>query len=76
MDAPKCKICGERHWGLCANIQRDFKRSVAERVTKLRPLVTKPVTKPGGRPAIGDKPMSSAERVRRHRAQAKTASGN
>ena len=32
------------------------------------PDVTKPVTKhPGGRPALGDKPMSSAERTRRHR---------
>jgi hypothetical protein len=23
MDAPKCRLCGERHWGLCANQMRE-----------------------------------------------------
>src|SRR5262249_37299752 len=34
------------------------------------PDATKPATKnPGGRPALGDRPMTSAERSRRHRAK-------
>jgi len=33
------------------------------------PDATKPETKHHGRPALGDKPMSSAERTRRHRAK-------
>src|SRR6516165_2258284 len=38
------------------------------------PDATKPETKhPGGRPALGDKPMTSAERSRRHRAAKRAA---
>ena len=49
-------------------------KAAAAVVSAATPHVTKPVTKPvtkhpGGRPALGDKPMTSAERTRRHRAR-------
>ena len=43
MDAPKCKLCGERHYGLCGG----RKRTVPPAVTvtpAVTPVTSKPVT--------------------------------
>lgn len=29
MEKPKCRICGERHWGLCPGTVADVKERVA-----------------------------------------------
>jgi hypothetical protein len=83
MKAPVCKLCRETHWGMCDGRSR-VERNVT-RVRELVPTVdvTKPVTKPrtnvtkppptkskGGRPVVGDRAMTAAERKRRSRAKA------
>ena len=52
MDAPKCKICAQTHWGLCPGNQR------ARAFPKKR-----------GRPSIGAKPMTAAQRRQRSHAK-------
>ena len=72
MEAPKCIVCGTRHWSRqpCPASKTDA-RKLAAAVTKPQATsVTKPanVTKlKGGRLTIGDKAMSAAERARRYR---------
>jgi hypothetical protein len=84
MDATRCIVCNTKHWSRqpCPAMSREprdiFRR--AEGVTKNPQL---PVTKIAGdsvtkipavmktkrgRPRLGDKPMTAAERMRRYRA--------
>jgi hypothetical protein len=97
MDAPRCVMCGTKHWSRqpCPAMGKDERlqqacdglrqaESVTKKpeipVTKIQPGVTKAavdsvtktptVTKTKrGRPRLGDKPMSAAERMRRYRAR-------
>ena len=84
MEDPKCLVCGTKHWSRqpCPAAKGEARKLAAvvtkpqvPSVTKLPHVVTKPanVTKlKGGRPPIGDKAMTQAERARRYR-QRKTA---
>ena len=70
MDAPRCIVCGQRHWSTqpCPA----FADVAAE---ERRQQTARSVTKPkGGRPLLGDKPMTAAERMRAYRARQKPAS--
>lgn len=76
MKAPKCKLCGLEHWGLCGDhaakgslFGRDGAHSVGEgaRLSAKRPApspVSTIVTSPGGVTARvhGDKPLTPAAR--------------
>jgi hypothetical protein len=74
MDAPKCRLCGEKHYGVdhvfdltpLAKERVTIKRSVTKPVTKPQQSVTKvaSVTKPTGRPRVH---KSNAERQRAYR---------
>jgi hypothetical protein len=52
MEAPKCKLCGERHWGVCGAIQVILNEAQILAVTKLSKEPKK------GRPRIEDKGQS------------------
>jgi hypothetical protein len=79
MEAPKCIVCGTKHRsrqpcpaakGEARKIAESVTKPQEPNVTKLSHIVTKPVavTKlKGGRPPIGDKAMTQAERARRYR---------
>ncbi len=85
MDAPKCRICGTKHWArqVCPGHEP---RTVTKNVTPAKP-VTKPVTGCPSCPALieriaellielakakgAKKAQTSAERVRKHRAARK-----
>jgi hypothetical protein len=79
MEAPECIVCGTKLWSRqpCPASKADPKKLASAvtkpqtpSVTKLPSRVTKPanVTKlKGGRPPIGDKAMTQAERARRYR---------
>jgi len=39
MDAPKCRLCGKRHWGVCADIKTTATTTAAPAAPK-RPWIT------------------------------------
>ena len=52
MDAPKCKICGNRHWGVCYTPAPNLKQKIeAAAKPKARAPAKKPAktTKPKGK---------------------------
>ena len=66
MDAPKCKLCGERHWGMCptdtGKLTESIERCIAEGRVKRRESAERAKTEmlamPIGRPRIEDKGQS------------------
>jgi hypothetical protein len=79
MKAPKCRVCGVSEWRhVCGGglpVER-VTEIVTEKATKPRnEKATKRATKrrKGGRPLVGDRPMTSTERsrLRRQREQVK-----
>lgn len=49
MDAPKCKICGNRHWGVCYQPAPELKKTIAK-VPAKRPAAAKKPAKPKAKP--------------------------
>ena len=55
MDAPKCKICGNRHWGVCYTPPARLKEKIEAAAKPLarapakRPAAKKPAKKPPGK---------------------------
>jgi len=78
MDAPKCPLCGKRHWSRQPCAAAPAKKRRSDSVTNNPPAVT---NNPGisvtpkrgrGRPKTG-KALSAAEKQRRYRARRKAA---
>ena len=64
METPRCQDCGKRHRGFICGFRRPWDG----------PIEPEPVTKPmnkGGRPSIGERAMTAAERMRRMREKAR-----
>ena len=80
MEAPKCRTCGERHWGLCLHEPKPVHKrkpvvstAQAGNVTDNSGNVTAQrgnVTAVGGCPVCAARRAAAAKRTRRHRARA------
>lgn len=59
MDAPKCKICGNRHWGVCYTPPANLKEKI-EAATK--PTAKAPTKRPAAKKTTKPKPKSKAKK--------------
>jgi hypothetical protein len=41
MDAPKCKLCGDRHWGMCPSNEEQRDDKTPHEISSSRPLPTR-----------------------------------
>jgi hypothetical protein len=82
MDAPKCRLCGTKHWGRCpafgkvsrmhevlltAEPKRKPEAVTINPAISVTPVTINPAKRKRGRPKTG-KALSDAERARRYRA--------
>jgi len=61
MDAPKCRLCGKRHWGVCATVKADpgimVNRAESNPVGMVNNMVNRAVIEPDMVNSMVNKPV-------------------